>query len=464
MCNSCVKKIVATATLMLCMVLSIWAQQRTLKGRILSAADGSPIAGASVTVKGSSVGTSTDADGNFTIQLPAASGRLIVTSIGFGEKEVVVNSGDNNIIIRFDVKASEAEEVVVVGYGKKSKANLTGSVVKVGSEQIKNVPMASPDQLLQGKAAGVQISSQSGTPGGGVTVRVRGTSSFSAGSPASQPLYIIDGVFVNTTPLGPAGYGTEQQIANPLGDLNPSDIESIEVLKDANSTAIYGSRGANGVVIITTKRGTNSQKPKITLNSYYGSSKATKLPELVNAQQTAELLNEAWINDGKDPNAIPYPNPSSLQTYNRVKDIFRTAPTYNVDLGVAGGDAKTAYYVGASYYKQDGIVRPQTFNRASFRLNLDTWLSDKFKLSTSNTIARNYRTIVQNDNSGGGVLLVGLGNSTIYPTYNPDGSYYRGPVGSNAIATIKESDETSTGVRYIGNIYGEWQIAKDLYF
>lgn len=464
MSNLPVKKMLTSVALLLCLVTTLLAQQRTIKGRVVNAKDGSPLSGASISIKGLTGGTATDANGNFSLPVPGSNTRLIVSNIGFSQKEVAVSAGTNEITISLEMEISEGEDVVVVGYGKKNKKNITGSVVKVSGDEIRNIPMASPDQLLQGKAAGVQISSQSGTPGGGVTVRVRGTSSFSAGSPASQPLYIIDGVFVNTMPIGPAGYGVEQQIANPLADLNPSDIESIEVLKDANSTAIYGSRGANGVVIITTKRGSKGQKPKITLNSFYGSGKATKLPTLVNAPQSAELLNEAWINDGKNPANIPYPNPAGLPTYNRVNELFRTASTYSTDLSVAGGDAKTTYYVGASYFKQDGILRPQTFNRASLRVNLDSYLSDKFKLSTSNTLIRNYRTIVQNDNSGGGVLLVGLGNSTIYPTYNQDGSYFRGPVGNNAVAIVKESDETSTGARYIGNIYGEWEVTKNLFF
>ncbi len=454
---------IAFSLFFLCCAAFSFAQQRTVKGNVRSSRDGSPVQGASVTIKGSSAGTATDEAGNFSLTVPGNNTVLVISSIGYGNKELRVGVTDN-LVISVDPAADEGEDVVVVGYGRKSKKDLTGSVVRVNADEIRYMPMASADQLLQGKAAGVQISSQSGTPGGGVTVRVRGTSSFSAGSPASQPLYIIDGVFMNTTPLGPAGYGVEQQISNPLADINPADIASVEVLKDANSTAIYGSRGANGVVLITTKRGSRNQKPRVNFNTYFGSAKATRLPDLITGPQTGELLNEVWVNDGKNPANIPYPNAQTLPTYNRVNDLFRTASTYNFDLNVSGGDARNAYFVGASYFKQDGILRPQTFDRASFRLNLDNQISSKFKLSTSNTILRNFRKIVPNDNSGGGLLLMGLGNSTIYPTYNDDGSYYRGPVGSNALAVINESDETSTGIRYIGNIYGEWEIIPQLFF
>ncbi|KIC96246.1 SusC/RagA family TonB-linked outer membrane protein [Flavihumibacter solisilvae] len=461
--KSFLKRIACTMLVLVCCTASVWAQQKTIRGKVRSNKDGSAIQGATVSVKGSQQGTASDAEGNFSITVSGNNARIIISSIGYANREIQVG-GNDNLVISLDLAADQEEDVVVVGYGRKSKKDLTGSVARVNAEEIRNMPMASADQLLQGKAAGVQISSQSGTPGGGVTVRVRGTSSFSAGSPASQPLYIIDGVFMNTTPLGPAGYGTEQQIANPLADINPADIASVEVLKDANSTAIYGSRGANGVVIITTKRGSRNKKAQVSVNAYYGQSKATKLPELIDAPQTAELLNEIWINDGKDPAKVPYQDPSSLKTYNRVNDLFRSAATSNIDLSVTGGDAKTSYFIGGSYFNQEGILKPQEFNRATFRLNLDNQLTSKFKISTSNTILRNFRKIVPNDNSGGGLLLMGLGNSTIYPTYNPDGTYFRGPVGNNAIALINESDETSTGIRYIGNIYGEWEVLPKLLF
>lgn len=462
MSNVISRVLISTLPLFFLFTFSLQAQEKTIKGRVVSSQDGTGVSGASITVKGTSRAVSADINGNFTITAPSSATTLTISSVGFTEKDFQIGNSANPVFT-LEPSASTEEDVVVIGYGTRSKKNITGSVVKVDAEQIRDMPFASPDQLLQGKASGVQISSMSGTPGGGVTVRVRGTSSFSPGSPASQPLYIIDGVFVNTTPLGPAGFGTEQQISNPLADLNPADIQSMEILKDANSTSIYGSRGANGVIIITTKRGSYGQKPKVSLNTYYASSKATKVPQVVNGPQTGELLNEIWINDGKDPNNLPYPNPSSLPTYERLNQIFQTAPTANVDLSVAGGNDKTAYYLGGSYYQQEGILKPQTFNRASFRLNLDNYISKRLKISTSNTVSRTFREIVPNDNSVGG-LLTAVGNSILYPIYNPDGTYYRGPVGNNAIALVKENDQTSTGIRYIGNIYGEWEVIPGMFF
>lgn len=449
--------------MLLFLAFSAASQVRTVRGRV-SSTEGGPISGASVVQKGSSQGTATANDGSFSIALPQGSAVLVISSIGFAGKEVTVGAAASSVEVQLEPSASRGDEVVVIGYGSRSRRNLTGSIAKVSGDEIRNLPLASPDQLLQGKAAGVQISSQSGTPGGGVTVRVRGTTSFSPGSPASQPLYIVDGVFINTTPIGPAGFGVEQQVANPLSDINPADIESIEILKDANATAIYGSRGANGVVIITTKRGRFNQKTRVNLNAYTGVAEAWRLPKVTNAQQTAALLNEVWVNDGKPAANLPYPTPSSLQTYDRVSEIFRTAPTHNVDLNVSGGDNKTAFFIGGGYYKQDGIARPQTFNRASFRFNLDHNISDRVKIGTSNTFSRSFRKIVPNDNSGGGLMLVGLGNASLHPTYNPDGSYFRGPVGNNVVALIKESDETSTGIRAISNLFAEWEVIPRLLF
>ncbi len=160
---------------------------------------------------------------------------------------------------------------------------------------------------------------------------------------------------------------------------------------------------------------------------------------------------------------IPYPDPSSLPTYNRLDELFQTAPSANVDVNVSGGNDKSSYYIGGSYYDQEGILKPQTFNRASFRLNLDNYVTKKFKISTSNIMSRTFREIVPNDNSTAG-LLTAVGNSVLYPTYNPDGTYYRGPVGNNAIALAKENDQTSTGIRYIGNIYGEWEVIPGMFF
>ncbi|MBO9573875.1 MAG: TonB-dependent receptor plug domain-containing protein, partial [Chitinophagaceae bacterium] len=266
------KRLISTLTFLLLLSVSLFAQDRVITGKITNTADGTPVAGASVSVKGTDRAVSADNNGNFSISVPSNATTLTISSVGFLQQDVsIINSA--GAVYTLSPQANSEADVIVVGYGTKSKKNITGAVVKVDEAQIRDMPFASPDQLIQGKASGVQVGSMSGTPGGGVTVRVRGTTSFSPNSPASQPLYIIDGVFMNTTPLGPAGYGVEQQVSNPLADINPSDIQSMEILKDANSTAIFGSRGANGVIIITTKRGAKGNA-KVSLNTYYAAAKA----------------------------------------------------------------------------------------------------------------------------------------------------------------------------------------------
>lgn len=455
---------ILTATVFTFLISAVsFGQSRILKGKILNGI-GEPIEGASVIIKESKIGTAANNNGEFSLSIPANKNvDLIVSSAGYVSREIRVSSSENHINVVLQTEAKVAQEVVVVGYGTKNKESLTGSVVQISADQIKDIPMASPDQLIQGKAAGVMVSSQSGTPGGGVTVRIRGTSSFSPNSPASEPLYIVDGVFINTTPLGSAGYGTEQQYNNPLADLNPNDIKSISILKDADATAIYGSRGANGVVIITTKHGSYNQKTHVSLNAYAGSSSAWRLPKLTTGPQTAELLNEYWINKGNDPSKIPYPNPQSVPTYDRVHEIFRTASTENIDLSVSGGDNKTTFYIGGGYYKQGGIMRPQTMNRQNLRFNLDHKINSKLTIGTSNSLTRTFRKIVPNDNSFG-ILLVGLGTASMYPDFNSDGSYYWGGPLGNVMAMIRESDETNVGLREINNTYLEWKIIPNLVF
>ncbi|HTI11458.1 MAG TPA: TonB-dependent receptor [Puia sp.] len=442
----------------------LMAQSGTLKGKVVNARTGEPVADASILIKGTQTGSSTNAEGVFTLNRTEGKFSVMISHIGFTSQEVTVKAGQDYLSVSLEQTSAQGDEVVVIGYTSKSRRELTGSVVKINGDDIRNMPMASPDQLIQGKAAGVQISSMSGTPGGGVTVRVRGTSSFSPTSAASQPLYIIDGIFANNTPLGSAGYGTEQQFGNPLADLNPSDIASIEILKDANATAIYGSRGANGVVIITTKRGKYNSKSKINFNTYYGTAKAHRLPKVTNGVQTATLLDENWINNGHTAATEPYPNPSAVPTYDKIPYIFdNSAPTSNMDLNITGGDSKTSFYIGGSLFSQDGIVRPLSFDRKSVRFNLDHQVNDKFRISTSNTVISTKRKIVANDNSTG-VLLSGIGLANLYPIYNADGTYnYNTPL-PNAVVQIKESDETSSGTRIISNIYGEYQLLPRLYF
>ena len=294
------KKQILTFLFLSIMSFGVFAQG-TVTGKVTDS-EGEPLIGASVVVKGTSVGTVTDLDGAYTL---SASGNdiLVVSYIGYSNKDEPVNGRKVvDIILQTGV---ELTEIVVTGYGTSSKRNLTGNIAKIKSEEILNVPVASVDQALQGRAAGVFVNAQSGKLGQAVTVRVRGNSSISANS---QPLYVLDGIPITTNDQ--SSYGGDM---NPLTDLNPNDIESIEVLKDASAGAIYGSRAANGVVLITTKRG-KSGKTSVSFNVQTGYSEATKRVAMLNSEQYAELILEgAAYRDNLDK--TPITDPDSWTTY-----------------------------------------------------------------------------------------------------------------------------------------------------
>ncbi len=271
----------------------LWGQQKEVKGVVTTSEDGLPVIGASILIKGTSTGTVTELDGSYKITVPGNDAILVVSYTGLKTQEVTV--GDRTIInIVMESNVAFLDEVVVTGYGSQGRRVLTSAVSSVKAEDIQNLPSASVDQLVQGRAAGVQINSNSGTPGGGMFVRVRGTTSITA---SSDPLYVIDGIPVVSTPLESEGTGGQR--TNPLADLNPADIESVEVLKDASATAIYGARASNGVVLITTKRGKKSQNARVNLNAYTGVQSLWRSPsdQLVTASEFEMLINEANANN-----------------------------------------------------------------------------------------------------------------------------------------------------------------------
>ncbi|MGZ3767611.1 MAG: TonB-dependent receptor plug domain-containing protein, partial [Mucilaginibacter sp.] len=244
--------------------------------------DGSPITGVNVMVKGSNTGTVTDADGNFSVSIPDGPATLVFTSVGFEKKEVAVNN-QKSITVALSLQNKELNEVVVIGYGLARKSDLTGSVASIKAEDLKKTQVTSFDQALQGRAAGVQVTQLSGKPGAETSIRIRGTSSINAGN---EPLYVIDGMLVSSDGADMSTGVTRGPRIGPLSSINPSDIESIEILKDASATAIYGSRGANGVVLITTKRG-RSGMGSVNFETYYGVQQISHKVNVLDAEQFA---------------------------------------------------------------------------------------------------------------------------------------------------------------------------------
>lgn len=445
------------------------AAQGVITGHITDVRTGEPLIGASVIVKSEKgKGVVTDIDGNFSLKTKVeAPLTLRVEYVGYRAIDVDVYDFEEPVEIQLIDNSNRLNEVVVLGYTQVKRQNLTGSVASVKGADIASTAASGFNEQLQGQAAGVIISGSSGTPGSGVFVRLRGTTSINAGN---DPLYIIDGVPINSQPLQSIANGG--QTINALSDLNPNDIEKIEVLKDANATAIYGARGANGVVLVTTKRGNKGQKTRVSFNAEYGFAKAAKLWDLASGPETAQILNEAWINDGKDPSLVPYRSkesgglglPEEQNTYDRQSAIFRTAAIQNYNLAISGGNERTRFYIGAEYTDQEAIVRTQDFSRLGLRVNLDHDINKNVSLSTGTSLQWTRRSLSRIANSPKGILQASVHHSTLLNPYNEDGSYARYGIFDNIYALIENSNHHTYGLRTVDNVSLLWKIISGLQF
>ncbi|WP_428232549.1 SusC/RagA family TonB-linked outer membrane protein [Flavobacterium sp.] len=441
-----------------------------IKGTIVDS-NGQPLPSANVVEKGGKNGVTTDFDGKFSLTVQNANAILIVSYIGFDTQEVPLK-GQATIKVVLKESAAGLNEVVVVGYGTQKKHDITGSISSINKSAIKDLVLTSTEQALKGQAAGVQMTQSSSAPGGGASVRIRGGNSISAGN---EPLYVVDGFPIyndNSSSTGVLGNG---QPSNVLASINPGDIESMEILKDASATAIYGSRGANGVIIITTKRGKTGQS-NVTFDTYYGFQQLSKKIDLVNAYDFAKNAN---VDNVQRARPIIYPNPEIYNpaVYGQGTDwqdeAFRVAPTQNYQLGFTGGDDKTKYAISGNYFTQDGILLGSDFTRGSVRVNLDRNLSSKFKLglsfSASQTKNNQAKTDTDLDANNVGAVSSILYAPPTQPVYSAPGVYNRfiGPDGSfyvNPIASLLEIKNLSSNNRVLGNIFLDYKITKDLLF
>ncbi|MFM7089742.1 MAG: SusC/RagA family TonB-linked outer membrane protein, partial [Bacteroidota bacterium] len=439
--------------------------QRTISGTITDDKK-EPLIGASVLVKGTSTGTVSDVSGAFSFTIPANSTSLIISYTGYASKEIALGASNTyNVVL--EQEAIDLTDIVIVGYGTQSKKELTGSVSKVTSETIARLPVTGVDQALQGQAPGVQVTSASGTPGASVSIRVRGPSSISAGN---QPLYVVDGIPINTGNYSQIGVGGQQ--TNALADLNPADIESIDILKDAAAASIYGSRASNGVVIITTKRG-KQQKTQISLNTYYGTQEVWKTIDPLTGPEYVALLQEgvkARYGATVIPSQLGLRNldadPSTYPSTNWFNEIFQSAPISQTDLNFSGGTDRTKFFVSGSVFDQGGVVKGSSFNRYSFRMNLDNLVTDKFKIGVSTGFSRSHNTRIQNDNNIYGVLSTALLLGSHIPVLNADGTYGRDANASieNPVANAVEPTYDVYTNRLLSNIFGELTILEGLTF
>ncbi|MFN3378253.1 MAG: SusC/RagA family TonB-linked outer membrane protein [Runella zeae] len=490
-------------------MLSLWvstayyaAAQSTarslLSGKITASDDGGPLVGATITEKGTTNGTTSDASGNFKLNIPT-NAVIVVSFIGYTLQEIpVANRSEINIILQ--PNQQQLQDVVVVGYGTQRKKDLTGSIVNLSNKDLVPVPSAtSVDQMMQGKVAGVQITQTSGAPGGNVNVVIRGISSITGGN---SPLYVVDGYAIGTGGGGSdlSSFASSSYSAsnianssatnriNPLSTINPSDIESIQVLKDASATAIYGSRGANGVVIITTKRG-KVGKPTITFEHSTGVQQLAKKLDLLSPQQYAEYVAEgrdnAWVFAGgkaTDANNVrstatqvkpEFRNPSQIQNGTDWQDvIFQSGLVQNYQLSTSGTSRDVSYYVSGGFFDQKGIVIGSNFKKFTLRTNIDAQLTEKIKIGASFSGAHSYGDFARAEGhlQHRGLISAALASDPTIPIYDASGNYYSefsSPTGipvEHPLIIAAEFSDNRNNTNVFTNNYLQYELAPGLVF
>ncbi len=409
-------------------------------------ADSVPLAGASILEKGTLNGTQSDFDGNFSLELADENAVLVVSYIGYATKEFGLR-GQNAVTIALEEDTASLDEVIVIGYGTVKKSDLTGSVSSIQADKLNTDSQASVEQIIQGRLPGVQVTQSSAEPGGEFSIRIRGTNSISAGN---EPLYVIDGL---------AG-------ANPGNSLNPSDIKSIEVLKDASATAIYGARGSNGVVLITTKQGQKNSALEISYNVSTSFQTAARTLDMMDAQEYMSFYNDVYVDRGLEPLFGDDDFNSFGAGTNWQDEIFRTAPIYEHRLSFSGGSEDTQYYVSLNAFDQEGIVINSGFERWAARVNLTHSVGDKLKIGINlNTSFENENRVPLGlgVNAGAGVIATALQLPPTDPVFNDDGSYATSLQDlSNSVAQAETIDEFEKTTRIFGNGFVEYEFIKDL--
>jgi len=431
-----------------------FAQDRAITGTVLSTEDNSSIPGVTVVVKNTSNGTSTDSDGKFSINA-GANATLVFSAVGFATQEIAI--GNRSVVdVKLGVDLKTLNEVVVVGYGTQKKSQLTGAISSVGAKEIMELPITNARQALQGRAAGVDVTQAGSKPGAGPQIRIRGRRSFNA---SNDPLFVVDGI----------------PLAGGIDDINPQDITSMEILKDASSTAIYGARGANGVVIVTTKRGT-SGKTQVTFDSYVGTNSGLGTIPVMNGEQFAEFKRESRRAIGQYPLGPATPEadarifePVEVESIQQgrstdyVGGLLRTGIIQSHQVGVSGGTEKTNFNIAGNYFQDKGVIIGQDFTRYTFRINLDHKINNKLRVGTSTLFVFSERN-GENFNPLGGAMQ----ENPLGKPYDDNGNIIFLPTNdglrTNPFAEIVPGAQTDETKRYriFNSIYGEWDIAKGL--
>jgi len=435
---------------LLCFLNVAWAQT-TVTGVVMDEAS-VPLPGVNVIVKGTNVGVVSDFDGRFSIE--ASLGDILeITYLGMKTQSLAI-SNFNPLTIKMEEDATQLEDVVVIGYGTQKKEDVTGAIASIQSDDFNQGIANSPEQLLQGKISGVNVTSASGAPGAAMNITIRGPGSVRSGS---SPLFVVDGVPINNTATTPnsesLGLGSSGP-SNPLSFLNPSDIASMDVLKDASATAIYGSRGANGVILITTKRGTRGSSG-ITYNSSIGVSQVAKKIDLLSTQEFTDFTNAQG-------------NPSNILGGDTdwQNQIYRTAYTHNHNISFSGGAQNTNYFASLNYMDQEGVIKNSDLKRYTARVNadqnfLDNRLKVKFNLTASFT-RTDAPPISDNGDSTGDMLTNALNANPTFPTHNPDGTLFNFPNGYNPLMLLDIYNDFAKTNRVLGNLEVGYELFEGL--
>jgi TonB-dependent starch-binding outer membrane protein SusC len=464
------------------------AQDRTVSGRVTSTEDGAALPGVNVVLKGTTIGTATDADGRYSLTVPSSGGSLVFSFIGLQTQEISI--GDRSTIdISLALDATQLSEIVVTGYGTQARRDLSGSIASVRGKDIATMPIQSFDQALQGRAAGVQITTPNGVLNNPPVIRIRGVNSVNL---SGYPLIVIDGI-----PTFTGDNSANSAANNPLSNLNPSDIESIEILKDASASAIYGSRAAAGVILITTKRGSKG-KSRLTFDTWAGWTKATNLIDLLNADQYMMIKNEGVRNLNANVLALTGDPGTNVEGFlplnpavntNWYDHVYQTGFSHSSSLSFSGGTDNTSYYLSVGHTQQEGMIKTNEFKRTSVRLNLDHKVYNSFTVGTNFGFSNNYNFGPNSGSLPGQAFnTAGLGRIPLVlppniSPYNPDGSYSVAGAGIgpganinpatgaalnpgyyNPVLILDKNRQSSESNQIQASIYANWEIIKGLNF
>lgn len=410
--------------------VGVLAQDRAITGKVTSSGEGFPLPGVSVLVKGTTKGTVTDTEGLYSLELTESENILIFSFVGYKSREVAVGE-QTNVDVTLLADEKMFDEVVVIGYGTVRKSDMTGSVSSVRGEDLTKVPSVSPMQALQGKVSGVQVTSGSGAPGQGPIVRIRGTGTFNNAS----PIYVVDGVIIED-----------------INFLNAGDIESLEVLKDASATAIYGSRGANGVILVTTKKGrVGQEKVSLSFSTEYSVQTLQNKIDLLDGREYAIIANEIKPGSFNNVNAVPNTDWQEV--------LFQPAPIHNYQFSATGATDKAQYYFGVGYFLQEGIIPKSNYERVTLKFNNTYHLSNNVRVGTN----LGFTPFRHQNTASNAPFIVYRAQPTLAP-FQSDGSYTPVEGAGNVLADIEYTNSFDKGLRSVNNIYGEVDIQKGLTF